>query len=116
MEFSTLQRQVHQTAKDHGWHEKPRGIDMVPTWLMLIVSELSEALEVYREGHHALNTIYYSVEHPEGKPEGFAVELADAVIRLMDMAEALSIDLETAIKLKNAYNETRPYRHGGKVV
>lgn len=46
------------------------------------------------------------------KPEGVAVELADAVIRIADLCGHLGIDLEAAIDLKMAYNETRPFKHG----
>jgi len=48
------------------------------------------------------------------KPEGEAVELADAVIRIMDYFESKGWDLEHVIELKHDYNKTRSYRHGGK--
>lgn len=46
------------------------------------------------------------------KPEGVAVELADAVIRIADLCGYLGIDLDTVISEKMAYNETRPFKHG----
>lgn len=48
------------------------------------------------------------------KPEGVAVELADAVIRIADLCGHLEIDLEEVIEIKMAYNEGRPYKHGKK--
>lgn len=48
------------------------------------------------------------------KPEGVAVELADAVIRIADLCGHLGIDLEEVIEIKMAYNEGRPYKHGKK--
>lgn len=48
------------------------------------------------------------------KPIGFDSELADIVIRVMDLAEHLGIDLERAIQEKHEFNQTRPMRHGGK--
>lgn len=48
------------------------------------------------------------------KMEGIPSELADVVIRVMDMCEQYGIDLESAIAEKHTYNLTRPYRHGGK--
>ena len=51
----------------------------------------------------------------EGKPEGFVVELADAVIRIADLCGALGLDLSVAVEAKHAYNVQRPFRHGGKL-
>jgi len=47
-----------------------------------------------------------------GKPEGHAVELADAMIRIADWFGRHGWDLEEIIRIKMEYNETRPYRHG----
>lgn len=107
MNINATQIAVHKTATEKGWWEKPRP---VPECLCLIHSEISEALEEYRKGYAAVT---YNGEG--NKPEGMPVELADAVIRIMDLCEYLSIDLAAAIKAKMAYNETRPYRHGGKI-
>lgn len=46
------------------------------------------------------------------KPEGVAVELADAVIRIADLCGHLGIDLDAVIAEKMAYNAGRPYKHG----
>ena len=48
------------------------------------------------------------------KPCGIPSELADAVIRIADLAGALGIDLDRAIAEKMAFNEKRPYKHGKK--
>lgn len=50
----------------------------------------------------------------QGKPNGFASELADAVIRIADECETLGIDLEHVLELKANYNKTRPFLHGRK--
>lgn len=48
------------------------------------------------------------------KPEGALTELADVVIRAMDLCQALGLDLERAIRTKHYYNLSRPFRHGKK--
>jgi NTP pyrophosphatase (non-canonical NTP hydrolase) len=76
----------------------------------LLHSEISEAFEEYRNGY-GLTEIRF-----EGtKPEGIPIELADVVIRLLDMCYQFEIPLAAAILEKIRYNKTRPYRHGGKI-
>ena len=67
-------------------------------------------MEEYRAGR-GLDEIYYA----EGKPEGVPIECADVFIRLVDAAEAYGFDLEEAVRIKMAFNRTRPFRHGNKV-
>ena len=116
--------EVHSLAVDKGWHEEPLvaqnatgelGVDVngVAAKLMLIVSELSEALEELRADPSRIRETYHSAD---GKPEGFPVELADAAIRIMDLAGALKVDLGSAMMNKHLYNITRPRRHGGKAL
>lgn len=76
--------------------------------IALMHSELSEAVEEARHDKYRMYT------GANGKPEGVVVELADAVIRIMDACEALGLDLDEAIEAKHAYNATRPHRHGGR--
>lgn len=96
---------AHANAVAKGFHDpSPSFGDLIA----LAHSELSEALEAYRENGLA------SGVSGNGKPEGVASELADTVIRIADMCGALGIDLEAAIVAKVAYNAGRPYRHGGK--
>jgi len=78
--------------------------------MLLIVSEISEALEEFRDGR-GLNEIYFK----DRKPEGIPIEIADAVIRIFDFCEANGIDLESALSMKMTYNDTRPYMHGKKL-
>lgn len=103
-----LQKQVHDTAVRHGWWEDQPSF---PEVAALIHSEVSEAVEEYRKGMYTCK-VYYE----DGKPMGIPIEMADAVIRIMDYCEHAGIDLDYAICLKARYNQTRPYRHGGKVI
>ncbi len=104
MRISEIQEKVHRTAVEHGWWEESRPVGEV---LMLMVTELAEAMEAYREGNPESDKIpgYSKLEE----------ELADVVIRLLDFAGGAGLDIEGAVTAKMAYNETRPYRHGGKL-
>jgi NTP pyrophosphatase (non-canonical NTP hydrolase) len=51
---------------------------------------------------------------PHLKPEGIPSELADILIRVLDVCGFHQIDIAGAVADKMAYNETRAYRHGGK--
>ena|SRR5690242_6968795 len=104
-----LQEEVHECAVEKGWWRD--GARNFGELIALAHSELSEALEEYRNGH-AMNEIYFL----NGKPEGVGIELADCIIRILDTAEVHGIDLEEVIRLKIDYNKTRPDRHGGKLI
>lgn len=98
---------AHQTAKDKGWHDEERSFEGL---IALCHSELSEALEDYRDGFEETE-IYLG----DGKkPCGIPIELADVVIRIANMCGYYGIDLEAAIKTKMDYNKTRSHKHGGK--
>ncbi len=112
-DFAEMQTAVHETAKAHGWWDRDTP-DTVPAKLALASGELvGEALEDYRANPFEVSHIHYDVTN---KPVGFPTELADAVIRIMDLAEHLGIDLARAIQVKAEYNDSREYRHGGKAV
>ena len=91
----------------------------VPEKLMLVVTELSEAMEAYRKlsmrelGWLALRADGLDVDGVEPEAfENFKEELADALIRLLDLCGSLGINPVREIKQKMAFNETRPTRHG----
>ena len=73
--------------------------------LMLMVSELGEALEGLR--HNNLSAV--------PKSGGVREELSDLHIRLVDFEEDEGWDLMSDSALKHEYNTGRPYMHGGKV-
>jgi NTP pyrophosphatase (non-canonical NTP hydrolase) len=111
MDIKELQLASHAISVVHGWWEGfPEGPDTTGLKLALIHSEVSEALEEWRAGH-AYTEVYYNTPDVL-KPEGFPTELADIMIRVADMAEGYGIDLNEVIKIKMAYNATRPYKHG----
>jgi len=106
MEFREIQKDVHKTADDSGWHDEPKNSDL--ECFCNIHAEISEATEEIRKGNPP-TLIYY---REDGKPEGVGIELADSVIRTMDYCEENGIDLYECIRIKNIFNKTRPYKHG----
>ena len=111
VDINDLQERIYKNAVDHGFWEKRKGFGDT---IALIHSEVSEAFEEYRN-NHAPNEIYYLPDNPD-KPEGISVELADVIIRILDWAESEGVNMQQVILTKMAYNETRPYLHGGKAL
>lgn len=120
-DFKDLQKRIGAGAYSNGWHERyielksagdEAGLrEHVISKVALITSELSEAVEELRKGHDVRHV--YVVDK---KPEGFPVELADAVIRALDLAEMVGIELENVIQNKLDFNATRGVMHGGKTI
>ena len=117
MTIRELCQEAHKIARQHGFWEDwdsicwedglPKREDStldikelfnhaIATRLMLIVSELGEALEALRYDDR----------------DNFAEELADVAIRLADLCGGLGIDLEAEIKKKMEKNKSRGYKHG----
>ena len=125
MEILALEDEVHKLSVANGWWNMPQWIqgdvrrdpdayaELIVSKLALVHSEISEAVEAVRDGNY---DTYKDMTYLPPKPDGLPIELADAIIRILDLAGWLGIDMEDAIRTKQEYNKTRAYRHGGKRV
>jgi len=93
---------IYLQNKAKGFWDAERNVGEM---LMLVTSELAEALEFHRKGKF--------VEGDQWK-DTFEEEIADAFIRLFDLCGGLDIDIAKMIQLKLEYNKQRPYKHGKK--
>jgi NTP pyrophosphatase (non-canonical NTP hydrolase) len=121
--INELSKQIHETARSKGFWDNDRNTGEM---LMLIVSEISEAMEADRKDHYsdwvdALPPFMTNIPDDQYKDiferevkNTFEDELADAVIRILDLAYSRGIDLEWHIKAKMRYNATREHMHGKK--
>lgn len=93
---------AHQTATDAGWYRDPQTGEAVSRnfgeVVALMHSELSEALEADRK-----RLMDDKLPHRDGRE----VEFADLIIRVLDTAAALGLDVAGAVIEKNRYNRTR---------
>jgi len=104
--FQMMQERVHSYAKEKGWWEKGVENRNQGEQIALMHSELSEALEAIRHRNPPSDHI------PEFS--GVEEELADVIIRIMDFSQAYGFRTAEAVVVKQAFNEGRAYKHGGK--
>jgi len=101
--FNLVQQDVHRTAVEKGWWDKERNDGEC---IALMHSELSEALEGLRHGNPSSDKVpeFNSAEE----------ELADVIVRIMDLSEARGWRVAEALIAKIEMNKTRQKMHGGK--
>jgi NTP pyrophosphatase (non-canonical NTP hydrolase) len=101
MTITEMQDICFKNSVAAGWWELKDGQtvdDLVPVKLCLIHSEVSEAMEGHRK-----NLMDDKLPHRSM----LEVELADAMIRIFDLAGATGLDLEGALNEKLEYNKVR---------
>jgi NTP pyrophosphatase (non-canonical NTP hydrolase) len=101
--FDELARDIHKNAVDKGFWDRPADEIFVTKQMMMIVSEVVEAMEALRK---------------EMDPDQLSDEFADIIIRTLDLyagmvsAGYMTKSLNMAIKEKMAKNSDRPKKHG----
>lgn len=132
--MKALAGKIHKIAREKGFWDTDRNVGEL---LMLVVSELGEALEAHRKGKKS-DLMSYNESIKELMKKGFwdepgdlfkdwrkqffeayikdtfEDEIADTIIRLLDLSEGLGIDIEWHINEKIKYNQTREKLHGKK--
>ena len=101
--FDDLAEEIHKNAVNKGFWDRTADPIFIAKQMMMIVSEVSEAMEAVRK---------------EMNPEQISDEFADIIIRTLDLyagiAEAgyVKKSLDYAIKEKMERNSHRPKKHG----
>ena len=118
--LDNLTMEIRNLCEEKGWRKLegdklvfpgngPRTGPWFAAYCALATSEVSEALDAYRDK-------IWSDEREDGKPLGVEAELADALIRILDMADIWGIDIWKVVERVLAFGWTRPYQHGGRIL
>lgn len=111
--LSTIAEAVHSNAVEKGFQTPPQTLD---TMAINTIGEISELWEAFRAK---------SLDNPCDKTEGMTAlfgegltnqeeEIADILIRTLDLAARFKVDIAKAVRIKHGYNRSRGFRHGGK--
>ena len=136
-ELNKLATYAYLQARSMGWYTTDEGHEKDINFgerLMLTVSELGEALDADRKGRvvpkdkedyfltakkhiqgsHIVKDSQFKFAFEESIKDTVQDEIADTVIRLLDMCGYMNIDLAFHVEAKLQYNRLRGFKHGGR--
>lgn len=103
MNLNELRDEAYSIAKAHGWHDEELPDE---TYLMLIITEIAEAVQADRKGKHAYKDKFLASLKPDDDGEMFSMlfeqyiknsvedELSDIIIRCLDLAALRGVSLD----------------------
>ena len=108
---------AYQNACNKGFHHKGETVDqIIEKSCNNMHDEISELHEAWRN-----NTLDELCDKAEAMMDlgldaltNIEEEFADIIIRALETARSLDIDIEKAVNVKHSYNVQRPFKHGGK--
>ena len=133
MTLNRLAREVLELTTRKGFHENEEKLNKalsdspelqdevrrlsVARRLALIQSEISEALEACRKNKYADFPAFQAAGETkeafeEYVKDSFEDELADALIRILELAAIRNVDMEKHVAAKMKYNDARPHKFG----
>lgn len=109
--INRMAEEVHKNAYEKGFHFEEDDLKFMATATANIHGEVSELWEAYRAGEEFDACDKYDAGCRLSCREE---ELADIIIRALDVSKRLGVDIGEAIRIKRAFNKTRPHMHGKK--
>lgn len=111
--FNNLRKIAYKMATDHGFHDEKHSIKH---YKCLIISELMGAVEADRQGRFAnpfafcnqSNKVDFTTNFENNIKDTVADELADACIRIFDLAGCTNTDLDIKVNKPKLASESFP--------
>jgi len=118
--LNEIAEEVHETVKSKGLYDRERG---APELLCLIHLEVSEALEADREGNYYKTSPVreslvncpdegiFQKNYEINIKGSFDEEMADIILRVLDLCAYKKIDIDLHVRAKMRYNKNRGRKH-----